>query len=102
MGSWIGGDRDGNPFVTADALRQALLLQSKHALGFYLDELHCLGAELSLDGRYVNVSDEVQNLAASPTVAPPSASLQRSATVPSSARRFPCAPPPFSASSPSS
>ena len=57
MGSWIGGDRDGNPFVTADALRQALLLQSKHALGFYLDELHCLGAELSLDGRYVSVSD---------------------------------------------
>ena len=40
MGSWIGGDRDGNPFVTADALRQALLLQSKRALGFYLDELH--------------------------------------------------------------
>ncbi|MBD2750464.1 phosphoenolpyruvate carboxylase [Microvirga sp. BT688] len=63
MGSWIGGDRDGNPFVTADALRQALLLQSKHALAFYLEELHCLGAELSLDGRYVNVSDEVQELA---------------------------------------
>jgi phosphoenolpyruvate carboxylase len=71
MGSWIGGDRDGNPFVTADALRQALLLQSKHALGFYLDELHCLGAELSLDGRYVNVSDEVQDLAkASPDLSP--------------------------------
>ncbi|EIM24994.1 phosphoenolpyruvate carboxylase [Microvirga lotononidis] len=71
MGSWIGGDRDGNPFVTADALRQALLLQSKHALSFYLEELHCLGAELSLDGRYVNVSDEVQELAkASPDPSP--------------------------------
>ncbi|KFG67711.1 phosphoenolpyruvate carboxylase [Microvirga sp. BSC39] len=71
MGSWIGGDRDGNPFVTADALRQALLLQSKHALAFYLEELHCLGAELSLDGRYVNVSDEVQELAkASPDSSP--------------------------------
>ena len=71
MGSWIGGDRDGNPFVTADALRQALLLQSKHALTFYLEELHCLGAELSLDGRYVNVSDEVQGLAkASPDSSP--------------------------------
>jgi phosphoenolpyruvate carboxylase len=71
MGSWIGGDRDGNPFVTADALRQALLLQSKHALGFYLEELHCLGAELSLDGRYVNVSDEAQELAtASPDLSP--------------------------------
>jgi phosphoenolpyruvate carboxylase len=71
MGSWIGGDRDGNPFVTADVLRQALLLQSKHALGFYLEELHCLGAELSLDGRYVTVSEQVQELAnASPDHSP--------------------------------
>ena len=71
MGSWIGGDRDGNPFVTADALKQALLLQSKHALGFYLEELHCLGAELSLDERYVNVSEQVHELAkASPDSSP--------------------------------
>ncbi|WP_230530153.1 phosphoenolpyruvate carboxylase [Microvirga roseola] len=71
MGSWIGGDRDGNPFVTADVLRQALLLQSKHALSFYLEELHCLGSELSLDGRYVNVSEQVQELAkASPDLSP--------------------------------
>ncbi|WP_445500887.1 phosphoenolpyruvate carboxylase [Microvirga sp. G4-2] len=71
MGSWIGGDRDGNPFVTADALKQALLLQSKHALGFYLEELHCLGGELSLDERYVNVSEQVRDLAkASPDISP--------------------------------
>jgi len=71
MGSWIGGDRDGNPFVTADALRQALLLQSKHALQFYLEELHCLGGELSLDVRYVNVSEPVWELAkASPDASP--------------------------------
>lgn len=71
MGSWIGGDRDGNPFVTADALRQALQLQSKHALGFYLEELHCLGSELSLDGRFVNVSEQVQELSkASPDRSP--------------------------------
>jgi phosphoenolpyruvate carboxylase len=63
MGSWIGGDRDGNPFVTADALRQALQLQSKHALGFYLEELHGLGGELSLDGRFVNISEQVNDLA---------------------------------------
>ena len=48
MGSWIGGDRDGNPFMTANALRQALLMQGNRALGFYLEELHALGGELSL------------------------------------------------------
>src|SRR4029450_9668454 len=58
MGSWIGGDRGGNPFVTQKVLRQALRLQSKRALKFYLDELHLLGGELSLDGRLVGVSDE--------------------------------------------
>ena len=62
MGSWIGGDRDGNPFVTAEVLRQAMLLQSDRALGFYLDELHLLGGELSLDGRLVGVSDELAAL----------------------------------------
>jgi phosphoenolpyruvate carboxylase len=63
MGSWIGGDRDGNPFVTEEVLRQALRLQSNHALKFYLEELHLLGAELSLDGRLVGVSDELLALA---------------------------------------
>ncbi|MEZ0169308.1 phosphoenolpyruvate carboxylase [Microvirga sp. TS319] len=71
MGSWIGGDRDGNPFVTADALKQALRLQSKHALGFHLEELHRLGAELSLDERYANASEQVHALAkASPDHSP--------------------------------
>src|SRR5438093_405463 len=49
MGSWIGGDRDGNPFVNADVLRQAIDMQSKRVLDFYLDELHLLGGELSLN-----------------------------------------------------
>jgi phosphoenolpyruvate carboxylase len=65
MGSWIGGDRDGNPFVTADVLHQALQLQSKRALSFYLDELHALGGELSLDDDIVSVSDQVRQLAQS-------------------------------------
>lgn len=63
MGSWIGGDRDGNPFVTADVTRQALAMQSKRALGFYLDELHLMGSELSLDDRIVGVSSELRALA---------------------------------------
>ena len=63
MGSWIGGDRDGNPFVTADVLRQALRLQSARALSFYLEELHELGGELSLNSRNVSVSEALQALA---------------------------------------
>jgi phosphoenolpyruvate carboxylase len=65
MGSWIGGDRDGNPFVTAEALASALRKQSERAMALYLAELHSLGAELSLHTRLVSVSDEVTALAAS-------------------------------------
>ena len=64
MGSWIGGDRDGNPFVTADVTRQTLAMQSERAMRFYLEELHQLGGELSLDGRIVRVSDGLKALAA--------------------------------------
>jgi phosphoenolpyruvate carboxylase len=63
VGSWIGGDRDGNPFVTAEVLRQALGLQSERALKFYLDEAHLLGGELSLDARLVPVSNQLKDLA---------------------------------------
>jgi phosphoenolpyruvate carboxylase len=62
VGSWIGGDRDGNPFVTAEVLRQALGMQSERALKFYLDEVHLLGGELSLDARLVTVSDQLKDL----------------------------------------
>ena len=63
IGSWIGGDRDGNPFVTAEVLRQTLRVQSHRALSFYLDELHLLGGELSLDANLVRTSEELRQLA---------------------------------------
>ena len=64
MGSWIGGDRDGNPFVNETVLRDALRLQSTKALRHYLAELRLLGAELSLDSRLVEVSPSLAELAA--------------------------------------
>src|SRR3984885_5141165 len=64
MGSWIGGDRDGNPFVDAATLREALRLQSSKAMQHYLGELRQLGAELSLDGRLVDVAPSLSELAA--------------------------------------
>jgi phosphoenolpyruvate carboxylase len=63
VGSWIGGDRDGNPFVTADILREALRLQSGAALNHYLDEIHELGGELPLSDLLVNVTPELLALA---------------------------------------
>jgi phosphoenolpyruvate carboxylase len=61
-GSWIGGDRDGNPFVTAEVLAQTLRMQSARAFEFYLDEVHTLGGELSLTTRLVSVSEKLQEL----------------------------------------
>jgi phosphoenolpyruvate carboxylase len=63
MGSWIGGDRDGNPFVTAEVMRGTLRMQSSRMLRFYLEELHALGAELSLAAHLADISDELRALA---------------------------------------
>ena len=59
VGSWIGGDRDGNPFVDARVLRETLRLHSHRALRFLLSELHELGGELSIS---------INNVAASPAL----------------------------------
>jgi phosphoenolpyruvate carboxylase len=71
LGSWIGGDRDGNPFVTAEVLQQTVRLHAGTALRYYLSEAHQLGAELSLSSSVVSVSDELRALAdASPDHSP--------------------------------
>ena len=51
LGSWIGGDRDGNPFVTAEVLDSAISKHARVAFAHYLDEINALGAELSLSVR---------------------------------------------------
>lgn len=62
-GTWIGGDRDGNPFVTADSLRLALSRSAEAVLGYYLGQLHALGAELSISTELAEVTWEVEKLA---------------------------------------
>ena len=63
IGSWIGGDRDGNPYVTAEVLNEAVRQQSARALAYYLDQLHELGGVLSLATSLVPVSAELAALA---------------------------------------
>ncbi len=62
IGSWIGGDRDGNPFVTAEVLDETFKRQSSHILNYYLEQLNELGRELSLSTRLVTVSDALKRL----------------------------------------
>src|SRR3954470_11016222 len=63
MGNWIGGDRDGNPFVSAATLATALARQSETALRHYLTQVHELGAELSNSATLSSVSPALQALA---------------------------------------
>ena len=63
MGQWIGGDRDGNPNVTAQTLAHALSRQADLVLRHYLTEVHHLGGELSMSSLLARVTPEMQALA---------------------------------------
>src|SRR4051812_45657856 len=63
MGHWIGGDRDGNPNVSAGTLAYALRRQCEVALRHYLTELFWLGSELSLSAMLVEVTPKMRVLA---------------------------------------
>ncbi len=63
MGSWIGGDRDGNPNVNAATLDHAIRRQATTVLGYYLQETSALRGELSLTTRLVEVTPKLKKLA---------------------------------------
>jgi len=63
MGSWIGGDRDGNPNVNGGTMQHALTRQATTILDFYLEETHTLGAELSISTLMIGCSPALQALA---------------------------------------
>jgi len=65
IGTWIGGDRDGNPFVDRDVLLRAVRQQSRVVFEHYLDQVHELGAELAVSSGLARVSPEVNDLAES-------------------------------------
>ena len=63
LGSWIGGDRDGNPFVTADVLAETAQMHGTKILRHYLDELTHLRRELTQSENIVRISDDLRTLA---------------------------------------
>ncbi|MDP3650638.1 MAG: phosphoenolpyruvate carboxylase [Rhodoferax sp.] len=65
MGQWIGGDRDGNPNVSAQTLEYALRRQAEVALRHYLTEVHYLGGELSISAMLADCTPEMKALAES-------------------------------------
>jgi len=63
VGSWVGGDRDGNPFVTAEMLEQAFHRQGEAIFEHYLAQVHALGGELPLSGLLTRVTPALDALA---------------------------------------
>lgn len=63
MGMWIGGDRDGNPFVTAETLKQSALTQCEVIMNYYDEKIYQLYREFSLSTSIVNVSKQVREMA---------------------------------------
>ncbi|NYH22150.1 phosphoenolpyruvate carboxylase [Paraburkholderia bryophila] len=64
MGSWIGGDRDGNPNVTAETLENAITRQAAVIFEHYMEQVHKLGAELSVSNLLAGASEPLKALAA--------------------------------------
>lgn len=67
VGSWIGGDRDGNPFVTAATLKQTFTAQSARIFSYYYQELEALILELPLHEHLTRITGEILDLAKSAT-----------------------------------
>ncbi len=63
LGTWIGGDRDGNPFVDAETLAYAISRDGGTVIRFYLEAVHKLGAEISISSLMSETPEAVSVLA---------------------------------------
>ena len=63
MGMWIGGDRDGNPYVTSETLKKSALTQCEVIMNYYDTKVANLYREFSLSTGIVKVSEAVQEMA---------------------------------------
>ncbi|MGH8872277.1 MAG: phosphoenolpyruvate carboxylase [Acidimicrobiia bacterium] len=60
FGSWVGGDRDGNPEVTPDSTKETLLLQHDRGLRHLIELIEELAEELSVSERLAPISGELK------------------------------------------
>jgi len=63
MGMWIGGDRDGNPFVTADTLKLSAMKQCELIITYYMNQLDILYRTFSMSSQLIKESDDLRLLA---------------------------------------
>ncbi|EWT01992.1 phosphoenolpyruvate carboxylase [Intrasporangium oryzae NRRL B-24470] len=77
LGTWVGGDRDGNPLVTASVTEEAIRLQTDAALRLLRERLESLHVELSASTRVVAASDELLELIGTGPTEPYRAAVQR-------------------------
>ena len=63
MGMWIGGDRDGNPFVTADTLKLSAMKQCELIITYYMNQLNILYRTFSMSSQLIKESDDLRLLA---------------------------------------
>ena len=64
MGMWIGGDRDGNPFVTAETLMRSATIQSEVIFNYYISKISSLYRTFSLSTNLSKTSKAVEEMAA--------------------------------------
>ena len=63
MGMWIGGDRDGNPFVTADTLKLSAMKQCELIINYYMNQLNILYRTFSMSSQLIKESEDLRQLA---------------------------------------
>ena len=63
MGMWIGGDRDGNPFVTAETLNLSAMKQCELITTYYIEKLNSLYRTFSMSSHVTKGSKELEDLA---------------------------------------
>ena len=63
MGMWIGGDRDGNPYVTADTLKLSAMKQCELIITYYMNQLDILYRTFSMSSQLIKESDDLRLLA---------------------------------------